>query len=280
MPRKSSPREKAPTTPAATAARRRPPPWLALAAMALLLAAGLYFALQQPGTEAAAPSAAGSSVAPESQPALVAARAPTYVGGAACASCHAKETEAWQGSHHDRAMAVASESSVLGRFDGTTFRHQGVTSTFFRRDGKFFVNTDGPDGKRADFEITHTFGVAPLQQYLVPLPGGRLQALGIAWDSRPAAQGGQRWFHLYPDRKLEPGDPLHWTGIDQVWNYQCADCHSTNLRKNYDETTNTYATTWTDINVNCEACHGPASNHVAWANREGDWSRFGGAGKG
>ena len=278
MPRQPSAREKTPTAAAATAARRRPSPWLALAAMALLLAAGLYFALQQPGTEAPSPDATKAAAAPEARP--VPAPAPTYVGGAACASCHASETEAWQGSHHDRAMAVASESSVLGRFDGATFRHQGGTSTFFRRDGKFFVNTDGPDGRLADFEVTHTFGVAPLQQYLVPLPGGRLQALGIAWDSRPAAQGGQRWFHLYPDRKLKAGDPLHWTGIDQVWNYQCADCHSTHLRKNYDEATNTYATTWTDIDVNCEACHGPGSNHLAWANKEGDWSGFGGAGKG
>jgi tetratricopeptide (TPR) repeat protein len=202
--------------------------------------------------------------------------APTYVGTAACASCHAKEHAAWLGSQHDRAMAEATEATVLGDFAGAKFSHGGVTSTFFRRDGRFFVNTDGPDGRLADFEIRYTFGVEPLQQYLIELPGGRLQALGIAWDTRPAkAGGGQRWFHLYPDRKLKAGDPLHWTGIDQIWNYQCADCHSTNLRKNYDEKTNSYSTTWTDIDVGCEACHGPGSNHVAWAKREGDWQRFG-----
>jgi predicted CXXCH cytochrome family protein len=171
-------------------------------------------------------------------------------------------------------MAEANEATVLGSFADAKFSHGGVTSTFFRRAGRFYVNTDGPDGKLADFEIKYTFGVTPLQQYLVELPGGRLQALGIAWDTRPANQGGQRWFHLYPERKLKAGDPLHWTGIDQTWNYQCADCHSTNLRKNYDETANTYATTWTEINVGCEACHGPGSNHVAWASKDGDWQRF------
>ena len=97
------------------------------------------------------------------------------------------------------------------------------------------------------------------------MPGGRLQALGIAWDSRPKDQGGQRWFHLYPDQNLKPGDPLHWTGRDQTWNYQCADCHSTNLQKNYDLAANTYATSWTDTDVSCEACHGPGSRHVTWA---------------
>ncbi len=188
-----------------------------------------------------------------------------YVGTATCAGCHAKEHEAWRGSHHDRAMEEANEATVLGNFAGARFSHAGVTSRFFRRDGRWFVNTDGPDGRLADFEIKYTFGVHPLQQYLIELPGGRLQALGIAWDSRPKAQGGQRWFHLYADRKLKAGDPLHWTGIDQNWNYQCADCHSTHLRKNYDEATRTYSTTWSEIDVGCEACHGPGSNHAAWA---------------
>jgi hypothetical protein len=97
------------------------------------------------------------------------------------------------------------------------------------------------------------------------MPGGRLQALGVAWDSRPKEQGGQRWFHLYPDQNLKPGDALHWTGRDQTWNYQCASCHSTDLQKNYDLAANTYATSWSDLDVSCEACHGPGSRHVAWA---------------
>jgi len=191
--------------------------------------------------------------------------APHYVGAAACAGCHAKETHAWRGSQHASAMAEANERTVLGNFADARFTAHGVTSRFFRRDGRYFVRTDGPDGRLADFEIRYTFGVYPLQQYLVALPGGRLQALGIAWDARPKAAGGQRWFHLMPERRLAAGDPLHWTGLDQNWNYQCADCHSTNLRKNYDPAARTYRTTWTDINVGCEACHGPGSRHVGWA---------------
>ena len=246
--------------------------------MVVLLALAVYFTVADRGTTPAVPAAPTAAVA--EHPVAPSGTPAAYVGGAACASCHAQEHEAWKGSHHDRAMAEATEASVLGNFANATFTHAGVTSTFFRRDGKLFVNTDSPDGKLADFEIRYTFGITPLQQYLVELPGGRLQALGIAWDSRPKEQGGQRWFHLYPDRKLEAGDPLHWTGIDQTWNYQCADCHSTNLRKNYDEKTNSYDTKWTDINVTCEACHGPGSNHVAWAKREGHWKRFDSDGKG
>jgi Flp pilus assembly protein TadD len=263
------------------AAPRAAPPrrggfWTAVVLAACAALASAWLALRPP----ASPRAPDANVASSGGVASTPLPAPTYVGGAACASCHAKEHEAWQGSHHDRAMAEATESTVLGDFSGATFRHAGVASTFFRRDGRFFVRTDGPDGRLADFEIRYTFGFTPLQQYLIEMPGGRLQALGIAWDTRPAAQGGQRWFHLYPDRRLKAGDALHWTGIDQTWNYQCADCHSTNLRKHYDEATNRYATRWTDINVTCEACHGPGSNHVAWANKEGAWQRVDAATKG
>jgi cytochrome c553 len=190
-----------------------------------------------------------------------------FVGSAACAECHPREHEGWRSSQHAVAMQEATDKTVLGRFDGGTFSHGGVTSTFFKKGGKYWVRTDGPDGKLADFEIRYTFGVSPLQQYLIELPKGRLQALGIAWDSRAKEEGGQRWFHLYPDRKLTPGDPLHWTGIDQNWNYQCAFCHSTNLKKNYDPAAGSFQTTWSEISVGCEACHGPASSHMAWASR-------------
>ena len=155
--------------------------------------------------------------------------------------------------------------TVLGDFNDTRFTEAGVTSTFFTRDGKFYVNTDGPDGELHDYEILYTFGVTPLQQYLVEFPGGRLQALSIAWDTRPQEAGGQRWFHLYPGETLRPPDPLHWTGREQTWNYQCAECHSTDLRKHYDARQNRYATTWAEIMVSCEACHGPGAAHVAWA---------------
>jgi len=162
-------------------------------------------------------------------------------------------------------MQVAGETTVLGDFADRRFVHDGITSTFFRREGRFMVRTDGPDGKLDDFEIKYTFGVRPLQQYLIELSGGRLQALSIAWDARPREAGGQRWFHLYPNQKIDYRDELHWTRRQQNWNYMCADCHSTNVRKSYDPASAHYATTWSEINVACEACHGPGSRHVAWA---------------
>lgn len=195
----------------------------------------------------------------------------TYVGAGTCASCHADETALWEGSHHDLAMQHADATTVLGDFDDATFEKDGVTTTFFRKDGDFIVRTDGPDGGLEDFEVLFTFGVTPLQQYLVALPGGRLQALTTAWDTRPAEDGGQRWFHLYPDEVTPAGDELHWTGRLQNWNTMCADCHSTNLVRSYDLATDTFHTTYSEINVACESCHGPGSAHVGWAEKSAGW---------
>jgi tetratricopeptide (TPR) repeat protein len=190
---------------------------------------------------------------------------PHLVGRATCEGCHAAQAASWSGSDHDRAMEVAGEGTVLGDFAGATFTHFGVTSTFTKEDGKFLVRTDGPDGKLHDYEIAYTFGVDPLQQYLIRFPGGRLQALSVCWDTRPKEAGGQRWFHLYPKERMPHDDVLHWTGIYQNWNFMCAECHSTGVKKGYDAARDAFDTTSAEIDVSCEACHGPGSNHVAWA---------------
>jgi tetratricopeptide (TPR) repeat protein len=193
---------------------------------------------------------------------------PEYVGRTRCIACHAEQDARWTGSHHDLAMQEATDTSVLGDFNDATFDWFGVTSRFYRRDGRFMVRTDGPDGSLQDYQIRYTFGVDPLQQYLIEFPGGRLQALDIGWDSRPREAGGQRWLHLHPQDRVPAGDVLHWTGPNLNWNYMCADCHSTNLRKGYDAGSGSYHTTWSEIDVSCEACHGPGSAHVRWAEQQ------------
>jgi predicted CXXCH cytochrome family protein len=195
-----------------------------------------------------------------------------YVGAATCKQCHESEFKAWTGSHHQLAMQEANADTVLGDFDNAKFKHYDVESVFFKRDGKFMVRTDGADGKLADFEISYVFGVWPLQQYLIGFPGGRYQTLGIAWDARTGSEGGQRWFHIYANEKVDHKDQLHWTGIYQNWNLECAECHSTNLKKGYDTASNTYKTTFDEINVACEACHGPGSRHIEWAKQASTYS--------
>jgi len=236
-----------------------------VAGVALLVLVALVVAWQR-GLFGSAPSQQAAS-----PPAAVVPQVPpSYVGSAACNECHAGEYERWRGSQHAVAMQVADEQTVLGDFADAKFRGRGVTSELLRRDGRHVVRTDGPDGKLADFVIGHTFGVAPLQQYLIELDGGRVQALSIAWDTRTAEQGGQRWFHLYPDERIAHTDELHWTNRQQNWNFMCSDCHSTAVRKNYDAATGSFATSWQEISVGCEACHGPGSRHVELARAAAD----------
>ena len=189
----------------------------------------------------------------------------SFVGSNACIRCHASEGAEWGASQHRAAMAEANEHNVLGDFNGARISHGGTTAEFFTRDSRYFVRTEGPDGKLADFEIKYTFGVQPLQQYLIELPRGRLQAFSVAWDSRPKSQHGQRWFRLLSNERIGSDDELHWTRPSQNWNFMCADCHSTGLRKNYDRDADRFQTHWAEISVGCEACHGPGSRHLEWA---------------
>ena len=192
----------------------------------------------------------------------------TYVGDKACASCHKQEHKEWQGSHHDLAMMIADEDSVKADFNNTSFNYNGIISTFYKKNNKYMVKTDGPDGKLHEYEVRYTFGIYPLQQYMVEFPDGKVQVLDPTWDNRAKEEGGQRWYHIHKDENVKAGDPLHWSGPNMNWNYMCADCHSTNLKKNYDVKTKSYHTTYDSINVSCEACHGPASEHIKWSDNQ------------
>ena len=182
---------------------------------------------------------------------------PTFVADASCSECHEAQVSAWRGSHHDRAMELADPNAVLGDFSG-------AEPDFARVDGAYVVRAEGPDGARGEFAAPYTFGVAPLQQMLVALPGGKLQAFTKAWDTEK-----RRWFSLHSAQALASDDSLRWTSRYQRWNAMCADCHSTGVSKGYDAAADTYHTTWAEIDVGCQACHGPGSAHVEWARARG-----------
>ena len=198
---------------------------------------------------------------------------PSFVGRSACIDCHQAEAEKFHGSHHDLAMDLATDETVLADFNDAEIEHDGIVSRMFRDGKRFMVHTEGPTGEMEDFEIKYVFGVTPLQQYMVEFDRSpdmrpdeipRVQVLRISWDTK-----NKRWFYLRPPDvadKLEPDDPLHWTGIAQRWQTMCANCHSTNLKNNFDPATQQYHTTFSEIDVSCEACHGPGSLHIELAN--------------
>lgn len=255
--RRTQAKPEATTPAAATPAAVRPAGlrrW-AIAAVLLLataLAVGLWWA-RAPTTSPAGPVSTAPAV-----PSTPSAPSAQLVTNAQCLGCHQPQASAWAASHHAQAMAPATAETVRGNFDDARFSHQGVSSRFFKRDGKFYVHTDGPDGKLGDFQIKYTFGVAPLQQYLIETEGGRLQPLQIAWNTQA-----KKWFHLLPHEKAPPGDVLHWSGRYQTANTMCIGCHTTGFDKRYDAQSDRFDSHWAEVNVSCQSCHGPGSRHVA-----------------
>ncbi|AHZ67698.1 TPR domain-containing protein [Pseudomonas mandelii JR-1] len=182
-----------------------------------------------------------------------------------CRGCHSEQMKDWQGSHHQLAMQEANAETMLGDFNNVTFKAQNETTRFSRKDDGFWVNTPGIDGKNADFKVAYTFGIAPLQQYLIEVGEGRLQALGVAWDTEK-----NRWFHLYPGQGVNFKNPLHWSKPSQNANFMCIECHTTGYKRNFDAAKNTFDSQWNSLGVGCQACHGPASNHLEWTAKKGD----------
>ncbi|PRA52007.1 MULTISPECIES: tetratricopeptide repeat protein [Pseudomonas] len=199
------------------------------------------------------------------KPPLVALKPATMVDEQQCQGCHGEQVKDWQGSHHQLAMQPANAETMLGDFNNVTFKAEKETTVFARKGDEFWVNTPGIDGKNADFKVAYTFGIAPLQQYLIEVGEGRLQALGVAWDTEK-----HRWFHLYPGQGVTFKNPLHWSKPSQNANFMCVECHTTGFKRNFDAAKNTFDSHWNSLGVGCQACHGPASNHLEWTQKKGD----------
>ncbi|MEE2856654.1 MAG: tetratricopeptide repeat protein [Planctomycetota bacterium] len=195
--------------------------------------------------------------------ACLAQEQPSHVGRATCVTCHREEHSLWTGSHHDLAMMELGDEACRAPFDGTEVSSGGVLSRFMLVDNSPVIEVEDADGKKS-LPVRYFFGTSPCQQVLIEGANGRLQSYPVAWAT-PEAQGGARWYTLFPDEKTPPGDPLHYSGILNNWNHMCAECHSTGVVKNYDLATDTFRTRWQEIDVSCEACHGPGSAHVSWA---------------
>lgn len=189
------------------------------------------------------------------------AKHPEYVKSETCSACHQSQETLWNESDHSWAWLPATADNVLGDFDNKTFEHQGIETRFLTENGKFWIETNDETDNLRKYEIKYTVGVRPLQQYLIELDGGHLQVLDIAWDTEA-----KRWYMVFSDHQdNEPGNAIHWTGIYKNWNGRCAECHATDFQKNYDMPTQSFASTWSETGVTCEACHGPGQAHVEWA---------------
>ncbi|MCW5555793.1 MAG: tetratricopeptide repeat protein [Verrucomicrobiae bacterium] len=222
--------------------------------------AGVYWAAKQ--DQARVERSKLSTITPPGADADAAVFA-TYGTSPTCKSCHEEAYENWARSHHALAERSLDPALDTPAFDPPWRITHGTQNSEARLvEGKFQLVTQGLGGTNQPFEVARVIGVDPLLQYLIPTEGGRLQASELCYD--PNHPG---WFNVYGEEDRQAGEWGHWSGRGMNWNNMCANCHNTRLRKNYDEATDTYATSMAERGVGCEACHGPMADHNAWQAR-------------
>jgi len=182
-----------------------------------------------------------------------------YVGSKRCKDCHWREYDAWK----------TTEYSIVGDFEWNNklvvkvtdrsprFANEEVTTTMFKKDGKFYVRTIGPDWEFKDYEVTNVIGMRRRQNYLTKSPNGEIYVLPVEWDIKK-----ERWVDFNGLKDNYPGDGEYWSDRGSIWQFRCGGCHVTGLKINYDKSRDSFNSTWVDMGKGCEVCHGPGSNHV------------------
>ena len=194
---------------------------------------------------------------------------PQYVGSEPCKKCHWREHDSWKHTLHSKFMQEAGEFTVVGDFERNNtlsvkvtknspkLAREEVTTTMYKKDGKYYVNTIGPDWEFHDYEISHVIGIDREQSYLTKFPNGALHVLPVEWEVDE-----QKWEDEDGLKKNYPGDGKYWSDPGSVWQFRCGACHVTGMKINYDKASDLFNTKWADLGIGCEACHGPGSNHI------------------
>jgi len=183
-----------------------------------------------------------------------------YAGSESCRDCHRAEYDQWKQSHHASAERLLQPATDQTAFNPSrSFRHGSATTTVLIQGGEYQIVTLGLESNLQPYRVERVIGSAPLIQFLTPFPGGRYQVQEASYDPKS-----NQWFYVYGNDIRNPGEFGHWTGRGMNWNSRCAECHNTELKKNYDAATDCYHTTMAEMGVGCEACHGPLKAHNEW----------------
>jgi predicted CXXCH cytochrome family protein len=178
-----------------------------------------------------------------------------YLGSAACERCHQAEHGAWKNSLHIKMTRPIAEATVVGDFrEGTKFSDHDRSYQFGMKDGKPYISISFGGAAPETFAVEYTLGSKRYQGYLAKLPAGGIYVLPVFWHV-----ANQRWI----DWKEITPIPEGAHGIRQIWNTNCFNCHATNIVQGYDVNEKAYKSTWTEMGIGCEACHGPGKPHVA-----------------
>ena len=169
-----------------------------------------------------------------------------------CMECHKDIHHHWQKSHHGQANRLLSMALDTTPFNNKSLNTPSETWTFSKEKQELTITSNDED-----HHAGMVIGIEPLIQYLTAASGGRWQAPNAAWDPSK-----QEWFDIFGGDGRTKEDWGHWTNRGMTWNTQCAWCHMTDYRKNYDETTDTYKSHWKEMGIGCTQCHGNLAEHA------------------
>ena len=184
-----------------------------------------------------------------------------FAGSASCRACHEPFYARWSTSHHGLAMQPADEAFVRQKLTPQT-NTVAVGQSRFRFDlAARALIEEGPEGTRS-YPLVQALGGKNVYYLLTSLDRGRLQVLPLAYDvaKREWFDAGASMVRHFTDGTDDA--PLHWRDPQLTFNTACFGCHVSQIAKNYDFKTDTYHTVWREPGINCEACHGPGSEHV------------------
>ncbi|MGH8245938.1 MAG: multiheme c-type cytochrome, partial [Gammaproteobacteria bacterium] len=202
-----------------------------------------------------------------------------YVTSDSCRSCHPQQHDSWRASFHRTMTQRATAESVRGDFNDVTLQHDGKTYRLKRRQGEFWCEMVDPDWEYVEVLKHHSRGesgpippalyaLAPraekrvgmltgshfMQAYWVASEHGNMQfSLPFTYDFEM-----RRWVPRNDVFLIDPARP--W--VPDVWNVNCILCHATAGQPRQDAKTAVIDSRAAELGIACEACHGPAAEHV------------------
>lgn len=203
-----------------------------------------------------------------------------YVGSKRCKDCHWGKYDSWKNTLHSKFMQPVNDYTVIADFErkntltnkvtdtSPKLAGEAVTSTMFKKDGRLYANTIGPDWELHDYEIINVIGIGRRQNYLSKFPNGEIHVLPVEWDAKT-----KTWMDLNGLQQNVPGDGEYWSDSESTWQFKCGGCHVTGIEINYNEADKKFGSTWIDLGIACEACHGPGGNHVEAASKYFDYEK-------
>ncbi|MFA9390278.1 MAG: ammonia-forming cytochrome c nitrite reductase subunit c552 [Prolixibacteraceae bacterium] len=190
-----------------------------------------------------------------------------FTGSSTCIECHAKFYELWSGSHHGLAMQPITSKFIANEIQTNQeaiLMEKGYYTAIVK-DTSLIIQ-EVKNEQITNYEVIWALGGKNVYYFLTALDGGRLQTLPLAynlntklWYNNPASA--IRHFPQMGGHNTND-EALPWKHRQYTFNTSCYSCHVSQLSNNFDLASNTYQTNWKESGINCETCHGPASEHV------------------